>query len=140
MHMKTFAFRLSPGQDLKTELLNFTKREGLQAGIVLTCVGSLEKVALRMAGQDRIQTWEEKMEIVSLVGTLSADGAHLHLAVANGEGNAFGGHLVEGCLIYTTCEIAIGDLEELKFMRVVDPATGYKELEIGKRHGKSSGE
>ena len=76
------------------------------------------------------------MEILSLSGTLSAEGAHLHLGIANGEGQAFGGHLVEGCLVYTTAEVVLGELEDVKFLRVVDPATGYKELEIGKRFGE----
>ncbi|MEY3443359.1 MAG: hypothetical protein RLZZ519_1640, partial [Bacteroidota bacterium] len=107
-----------------------------QAAVVLTCVGSLTKTALRMAGRDFIRTWEEKMEILSLSGTLSAEGAHLHLGIANIEGQAFGGHLVEGCLIYTTAEIVLGELEYVKFLRVVDPATGYKELEVGKRFGE----
>jgi uncharacterized protein len=133
--MKTFALRLKPGQDLKNALVAFAKTEGLHAGIVLTCVGSLQKAAMRMAGLDKIQTWEEKLEIVSLVGTLSAEGVHLHLALADNQGRVFGGHLVEGCEIYTTAEIALGDLSQYKFLRVVDPATGYKELEIGKRHG-----
>ena len=135
MSMKTYAIRLHPGQDLKAELLRFVQTEKLQAGIILTCVGSFQKTSLRMAGKDQTKTWDEKMEILSLVGTLSAEGVHLHVAVSDGEGQTFGGHLVEGCLIYTTAEIAIGDLEQLKFIRVVDPETGYKELEIGKRHG-----
>ena len=134
--MKTFAIRLLPGQDLKVELLAFSKSQGLQAACILTCVGSLTKTALRMAGRDFIRTWEEKMEILSLSGTLSAEGAHLHLGIANGEGQAFGGHLVEGCLVYTTAEVVLGELEDVKFLRVVDPATGYKELEIGKRFGE----
>ncbi len=134
--MKTFAFRLLPGQDLKAELMQFAKAHRLQAALVLTCVGSLTQTSLRMAGQDLIKTWSEKMEIVSLVGTLAAEGVHLHLAVADGEARTFGGHLVDGCLIYTTAEIVLGELEDLKFMRTVDSATGYKELEIGDRHGK----
>lgn len=133
--MKTFAIRLRPGQDLKAQLTQFCEEQQLQAGVVLTCVGSLTQTCLRMAGQDRIKTWQEKMEIVSLVGTLAANGLHLHLAVSDGEGQTFGGHLVEGCLIYTTAEIVLGDLDHLRFLRTVDPATGYKELEIGKRHG-----
>lgn len=131
--MKTFAIRLHPGQDLKAEVLSFCKSQGLQAACVLTCVGSLTKTALRLAGKDQIKVWEEKMEILSLVGTIAADGAHLHLSIADANGQAFGGHLVEGCLIYTTAEIVLGELEDLKFLRVVDPATGYKELEVGKR-------
>ncbi len=135
MSMKTYALRLHPGQDLKAELIRCVQEQKLQAGIILTCVGSLQKTSLRMAGRDLVKTWDEKMEILSLVGTLSAEGVHLHVAVSDGEGRTFGGHLVEGCLIYTTAEIAIGDLEHFKFMRVVDPDTGYKELEIGPRHG-----
>ncbi len=131
--MKTFAIRLHPGQDLKAEVLSFCKSQVLQAACVLTCVGSLTKTALRLAGKDQIKIWEEKMEILSLVGTIAADGAHLHLSIADANGQAFGGHLVEGCLIYTTAEIVLGELEDLKFLRVVDPATGYKELEVGKR-------
>ena len=49
------------------------------------------------------------LEIVSLVGTLSADGCHLHASVSNGEGRTSGGHLLEGCPIYTTAEVVIGD-------------------------------
>ena len=134
--MKTFAFRLLPGQDLKAELLRYAQEHQLQAAVVLTCVGSLTQTCLRVAGQDVIKTWHEKMEIVSLVGTLAAEGAHLHLAIADSEARAYGGHLVEGCLIYTTAEIVLGELDDLKFMRTVDPATGYKELEIGPRHGR----
>lgn len=131
--MKTYALRLRPGQDLKGELIRFTQEKGLQAGIILTCVGSLEQTSLRMAGVDTIRTWDERVEIVSLVGTLSADGAHLHLCIADTEGRAWGGHLLDGCLVYTTAEIAIAELDDLKFIRAVDPATGYKELEVGKR-------
>ena len=134
--MKTYALRLRPGQDLKAELIQFTQQQGLQAGIILTCVGSLQKTAVRLAGKDTLRNWDQPVEIVSLVGTLSAEGAHLHLSIADGEGNSFGGHLVDGCLVYTTAEIAIGDLEDLKFIRAVDPATGYKELEVGERFGK----
>jgi uncharacterized protein len=134
--MKTFAFRLRPGFDLKVELFLFAQENSIQAGVILTCVGSLRKAALRMAGQDTIRTWEEKLEIVSLAGTVSAEGVHLHIAVADGEGHVYGGHLMDGCIIYTTAEIAIGDLEGLKFTREMDPETGYKELKVHNRNSQ----
>lgn len=128
--MKTYAFRLHPHQDLKVELVRLTHDHGLQAGMVLTCVGSLEAAAVRLAGQDRIRTWDERLEIVSLVGTLSLDGVHLHMAVADGDGRVHGGHLVEGCCVFTTVEIVVGELEGWRFLRRMDPETGHRELVI----------
>jgi hypothetical protein len=50
-----------------------------------------------------------KHEIVSLVGTLALDGDHLHIAVSDSTGRTIGGHLMEGSLVYTTAEIAVGE-------------------------------
>jgi hypothetical protein len=47
--MRTIALRLRPGADLKAELLALAAREGVQAGWVLTCVGSLSRARLRLA-------------------------------------------------------------------------------------------
>jgi predicted DNA-binding protein with PD1-like motif len=64
------------------------------------------------------------------VGTLSLHGIHLHISISDKNGKTIGGHLVEGCIIYTTAEIVIGTSEDFIFMRAVDQNTGYKELEI----------
>src|SRR5215216_5344957 len=81
--MRTIALRLRPGADLKAELLALAAREGVRAGWVLTFVGSLSRVRLRMAGGAEHGTWQGAFEIVALTGTLSPDGGHLHLAVAD---------------------------------------------------------
>lgn len=128
--MKSYALRLKPGQDLKEELVKFTKEKELKAGIILTCVGSLEKAQLRMANEKVSKSFEEKFEIISLVGTLSQDGVHIHICLSDKEGKAIGGHLQSGCIIYTTAEIAIGELENQQFSRVMDEQTGFKELEV----------
>jgi predicted DNA-binding protein with PD1-like motif len=73
------------------------------------------------------------LEILSLSGTLSADGAHLHIAVADSEGAVIGGHLCAGSLVRTTAELVIGLLPEWLFSRELDPATGYAELAIKDR-------
>lgn len=40
---------------------------------------------------------DERFEIVSLTGTLSRHGAHLHISIADFQGNVVGGHLMDGC-------------------------------------------
>ncbi|HEY9672386.1 MAG TPA: PPC domain-containing DNA-binding protein [Waterburya sp.] len=130
--MKIFAIRLKPDQDLKESLRRFINQNNIQAGFILTAVGSLKQVTLRFANQSHAQVLQEKFEIVSLVGTLSINGIHLHISLADKNGQTIGGHLVEGCIIYTTAEIVIGSSEEFIFLRTVDEQTGYQELEIQK--------
>src|SRR4028118_590983 len=128
--MKIFAIRLKPDQDLKESLRIFVKQNDIQSGFILTAVGSLKQATLRFANQNNSQLFEERFEIVSLVGTLSIHGIHLHISLSDKNGKTIGGHLDEGCLIYTTAEIVIGASEDWVFLRTVDKKTGYKELEI----------
>ncbi|MDP3728706.1 MAG: DNA-binding protein [bacterium] len=128
--MQSFALRLHPNQDLKQELIHFTKENNIKAGAILTCVGSLKKAIIRTANEKRILSLEQNFEIVSLIGTLSLDGVHIHISLATEEGHVIGGHLKEGCIIKTTAEIVIISFEKFSFSREFDTHTGYKELNI----------
>ena len=128
--LTTYALRLRPGQDLKQELTAFVTAHQLRAGAVLTCVGSLTDVALRLANQEGATTYRGHFEIVSLVGTLSVAGSHLHLAVADSTGRTLGGHLLDGCRIYTTAELVLVALPALEFRREPDATFGYQELTV----------
>ena len=128
--MKVHALRLNPGMDLKVELNSFTKENNLSAGFIISCAGSLNEANLRLADENIIRKFEEKFEIVSLVGTLSQDGLHLHTSLSDKEGKVIGGHLKEGCAINTTAEIIIGEEESLTFNRKIDEVTKFKELII----------
>jgi predicted DNA-binding protein with PD1-like motif len=128
--MKIFAIRLKPNQDLKESLKNFVISNNIEAGFILTTVGSLKQATLRFANQNDSKVLQDKFEIVSLVGTLSTHGIHLHISISDKDGKTIGGHLEKGCLIYTTAEIVIGVSEDFIFVRTVDENTGYKELEI----------
>jgi predicted DNA-binding protein with PD1-like motif len=131
--MQIHALRLTPGQDLKKELDLYVKNNHLEAAYILTCVGSLRKAVLRPANQKIPLIREEKLEIVSLVGTLSPAGSHIHISLSDSTGATIGGHLLEGNLIYTTAEIVLGNAPNLVFTRENDPKTGYKELKINKK-------
>jgi uncharacterized protein len=128
--VRTVAVRLRPGQDLRGELLAVAERERIQAGWVLTGVGSLSRATLRLAGAARHATLEGDLEIVALVGTLAQGGSHLHLAVADDHGATVGGHLAEGCVVRTTAEVVVGADDRLRFDREPDPDTGYDELVV----------
>ncbi len=131
--MQTFSLRLRPGQDLKKELDAFVHQQRVEAGALLTCVGSLTDVTLRLANQEGPSVWQGHFEIVSLVGTLSTNGSHIHLAVSDSTGRTLGGHLLEGCKIYTTAEIVVGVMASITYTRELDPTFGYKELVIRKK-------
>ena len=132
------AIRLKPGQDLKLALTEYLVRHSITAGWMITCVGSITQYRLRFANQHESKLNEGYFEILSLSGTLSTNGAHLHLCIADPNGEVLGGHLMEGCLVYTTAEIVIGVTNALVFSRLMDETTGFKELRIDMGNGKSS--
>lgn len=134
--MHTYSVRFRPGQDLKTELESLVKQQRIGAGVILTCVGSLTDVTLRLANQEKGNVWKGHFEIVSLVGTLSVNGSHIHLSVSDSTGRTIGGHLLEGCTIYTTAELLIGVMPDIEYVREIDPTFGYRELVIRKRKRK----
>ena len=100
---------------------------------MLTGVGSLTDVTLRLANQEGPTTYRGHFEIVSLVGTLSVNGSHLHLSVSDSTGRTIGGHLLDGCKIYTTAELLIGVMPSLAYVREPDPTFGYRELMVRKK-------
>lgn len=128
--LRIVAIRLRPGEDLRQRIEELVKARNIRAGFILTAVGSLRSASIRLADQNEPTTFAGKFEIVSLVGTMGQDGVHLHISIADNTGKTIGGHLVNGCVIYTTAEIVIGDAQGLTFSREQDQQTGYKELKI----------
>lgn len=122
---------------------------------MISCVGSVRDVGLRLAGAQRRRTLpgnnanndtdeDEKdmiytgprstFEILSFVGTLSPDGLHLHASLGDHNGAVLGGHLVRA-IVHTTAEVVIGEAPALVFSRTMDRETGFKELVVGARGG-----
>ncbi len=128
--MKTYAFRIKPRQDLKQKIEAFVKTYNLKAGAILTCVGSLTDATIRFANQPEGSKMAGHFEIVSLTGTLSTNGSHIHISISDETGKTIGGHLMEGCKVYTTAEMVITELTDLEFKRELDATFGYKELVV----------
>jgi len=128
-----WALRLQPGQDLRVELGRFAKAKKLRAAFVASCAGSCTRTSIRYANQPGASVREGHFEIVSLTGTLAADGMHVHASFADSTGATFGGHLMDGSLVYTTAEIVIGELTRAAYGREVDSTYGYRELVVKRR-------
>jgi predicted DNA-binding protein with PD1-like motif len=126
------AFRLKPGADLKQSLDSVVKAHDIKAGWIITCVGSLTDYSIRFANQPNGSIGTGHFEIVSLVGTLSTEGSHVHVSIADSTGKTIGGHLMDGCKIYTTAEIVIASSSEFVFNRQEDGTTPWKELQVKK--------
>lgn len=122
--------RLLPHQDLKKEIQFFCQNNSVHAASIVSVVGSLEKLNIRLANSNQYLTKNQKFEILSLQGLISTEGVHLHITVADEQGQVFGGHLMDDNFIFTTCEIVFLIMSELEFGREVDKSTGYKELSI----------
>ena len=128
--MNVVPLRLGPGDDPRLALEAWMGERQEQAGCVISAVGSLSLAQLRLAGATQATAIHGELEILSLSGTLSPDGIHLHIAVAGSSGTVIGGHLCAGSLVRTTAELVIGLLPEWRFRRELDPVTGHPELRI----------
>ena len=124
-------FRLRRGQDLYEEIEAYVKAHHIAAGAVVSGVGCVSRWRLRDATGVRVRSGEEDVEIVSLMGTVSEYGCHLHASFSREDLSAFGGHLLPGCTVNTTAEIVLAEIRSCVFTRRPDSETGYEELEIG---------
>jgi uncharacterized protein len=131
-NVKAHAFRLKPGQDLKQGINDFVKLHQLKAGWVSTCVGSLTHYNIRYANQPVTAAGDGHFEIVSLTGTVSINGSHLHLSISDSTGKTIGGHLADSNIVYTTAEIVLLSSEDFIFTREKDGTTPWEELQVKK--------
>jgi uncharacterized protein len=132
--MKTYTFRLKPNQDLFDSIEDFVAEKKIEAGCVLSSVGSLTHAALRLANRSDYNKYEGHFEIVSMTGTVSTNGSHIHVSISDGGGLTIGGHLVSGCKIYTTAEIVLAVFEDVVYSReLLENDSGYEELVIHKK-------
>lgn len=134
--MKEFATRLKRGDDLLTKIEELASNNNINTAVILSAVGSVLKVKLRLAKAIDYLEVEEDFEIVSLTGTVSCGKAHLHISLSDEIGNVIGGHLCKGTIINTTCELVLGILEEYESIRNFDDLTGFNEIEFRKKDNK----
>ena len=121
--------RLEPGEDLRPAIQAWATKSNIEAATVISAVGSLSAAHLRYAGRaDGIMITGE-LEVCSFSGTLAKHGLHLHLSVADRDGAMVGGHLLPGCIVRTTMELVIQQIEGVRMARAKDMVTTSDELD-----------
>lgn len=147
---RIIAVHLDPGLDLLAAIRAVVTDQGITSGIILSGAGSLKKAVLRnvrtfpdqfpITDANRIYVpKDEPMELLSLTGNIARrdDGTvvvHGHMVISSGlqDGLAYGGHLVEGTIIFTTMELVLAETSGVHFDRAKDPITGAAELYFGR--------
>ncbi len=113
------------------EIEKFAAAHRIEAGCVLCSVGSLVYATLCLANRAVLSEYEGHFEIVSLTGTISVNGSHLHISISDGDGKTIGGHLAPGCKVYTTAEVVLGAFEDVVYRReLLENDSGYEELVV----------
>lgn len=124
------AFRLIRGNDIKKEIIAYCQKKNIEAGVIISAVGCIKHLHIRLAEAKDYIDKEENYEIVSITGTVSKDDVHIHMSVSDNTGKTIGGHLKDGTIVDTTCEVVIYELKDYIFTREPDSITGYDELSI----------
>ncbi|HEV7344454.1 MAG TPA: PPC domain-containing DNA-binding protein [Devosia sp.] len=132
---RSFAVVLSEGEDPVSCLTAFAKEHKVDAGR-FTALGAFSSVTLGFFDFDKRDyeriVLDEQVEVLSLIGNFStADGEtklHPHVVVGKRNGQAFGGHLLEG-RVKPTLEVIVVD-EPAHLRRQTDPKTGLPLLAL----------
>ena len=128
--MQAVSVRLLPGDDVRKRIDEICAQRNIAAGVILSGVGNLQAVNIRLAGATSTLRRNDAFEIVSLTGTASVSGLHIHVALADTKAAVIGGHLLAGCIVRTTLELVVGVLDDTAFERAHDASTGYGELVV----------
>lgn len=128
--------KLDKGEDVLTSIVTYVKKNNISAGF-LTGIGAVAKANIGYFDRGKKEyssnTFEE-VEVVSCVGNISINKdtkepiAHIHISVADKEGNTFGGHLNKGCIVSVTIEIYLVETRPVVY-RIRDEETGLHLLE-----------
>lgn len=102
---------------------------------MISGIGSLSEAQLRFAGEASPRHIVADLEVLTLAGSVSVAGAHLHAALSNAEGAVIGGHVALGCRVRTTAEVLLVLLDDWAFDREPDASTGFLELVIREAFG-----
>ncbi|MFT3800999.1 MAG: DNA-binding protein [Burkholderiaceae bacterium] len=131
--MRLLPIRLPPGVDLRRALQDGLRSLNTDSAFVVSGIGSLVEARIRYAGESEEAVLAGPLEILSLSGSLSPSGAHLHMSVSDASGRVHGGHVGHRNTIRTTAEVLLALLPDGSLTREHDARTGFDELVVRPR-------
>jgi uncharacterized protein len=108
--MKAQAVHLPAGSDLRRSLEHLAQEHNSSA-FVLSVVGNLSQASFACPGRPEPTVLSGELEIITLQGTISPAGVHLHLSVSDAGCQVWGGHLEHGSLVLRGADLLVGFLE-----------------------------
>jgi predicted DNA-binding protein with PD1-like motif len=127
---EAFIGKLSHGSDLLEEITDICRKEDIRLGRV-EALGAVQKARLGFYNQQtreyQFLEFNQPLEITKLVGNVSLKEGdpfvHAHVTLADKAGNAYGGHLAPGTLVFA-CEFVLEAFEGPILERDFDEVTG----------------
>ncbi|MCF2615753.1 DNA-binding protein [Oscillibacter valericigenes] len=136
---RVVALRLKPGTDVLLGLEEACKRSGINNGVILSAIGSLDSPHFCDVVELPTKAGYGYGEVLHLTGPIELTNAsgiichddegntnlHVHMTLTDRHGNAHGGHLVEGTKVLLTVDVIIAEIEGVVMGRKFD-----EELEV----------
>ena len=136
---RVVALRLKPGTDVLLGLEEACKRSGINNGVILSAIGSLDSPHFCDVVEVPTKAGYGYGEVLHLTGPIELTNAsgiichddegntnlHVHMTLTDRHGNAHGGHLVERTKVLLTVDVIIGEISGVIMGRKFD-----NELEV----------
>ena len=105
--MRAVPLHLEAGSDVRRSLEQLALEHDA-GGFVLSVVGNLSQAAFACPGKSAPTVLAGELEIITLQGTISPDGVHLHLSFSDASCQVWGGHLEHGTLVLRGADLLVG--------------------------------
>ena len=128
--------RMESGEDIIRTIEKVAIEYGIKTG-QLMLIGAISKAQLgyfeRECNEYKKFSVEKDLEVVSCIGNISIHDndviIHAHMVAADENGTCYGGHLLQGCEVSVTIELAIFEFEKI-IKRSKDPSTGLNLMNL----------
>ena len=135
-----FCIGLGPDELLCESLEAACREKDIRFGAIISGIGALKRATLhhiehtRFPPHDLTQTIDKPLELLSVNGLIVEHQPHVHVALACGESETYGGHLEHGSIVAYLSEIAI-----MKFNHAFMRREYIEDLKIKLLNGKDHG-
>jgi len=127
---EVFIGKLSHGGDLLEEITDICQRENIQLAR-FEALGAVQRARLAFYNQETHEyeffVVDQPLEITKLIGNVSLKDnspfVHAHITLADKKGNAYGGHLAPGTVVFA-CEFILEIFDGPVLQREFDEVTG----------------
>lgn len=125
---RVLVVRFPAGYDVLESLRQVVEEQDIRAGAILTGLASLRRLRIRdvknlpegfpeVRPDQQINEIEGPLEVINFAGLIMVHEGkiliHPHVTAADSCGKVYGGHLLEGTIVFSTCEMLIGQFEGL---------------------------